>query len=108
MTRSSFVYDPVSKTMVNKDQFRLSLGLPLRVSFLADLPDFVSPIDGKLYSGRAGLREHNKRHDVVSNADLVGLPTLTNASDQRSSEQRRSDAANRKQLIINEVSRHYR
>ena len=41
-----------------------------------DLPDFVSPIDGKTYSGRAGLREHCAKHDVVPTADLAGLPPL--------------------------------
>lgn len=41
----------------------------------ADLPDFVSPIDGKTYSGRAGLRDHCARHNVVPTADLKGLPT---------------------------------
>lgn len=41
-----------------------------------DLPEFVSPIDGKTYSGRAGLREHCARHNVVPTADLAGLPTL--------------------------------
>ena len=40
-----------------------------------DEGEFVSPIDGKVYCGRAGMREHNKRHDVVNNRDLVGLPT---------------------------------
>lgn len=39
-----------------------------------DLPDFVSPIDGKQYSGRTGLREHCARHNVVPTADLAGLP----------------------------------
>ncbi len=47
------------------------------VMFAGDLPDFKSPIDGKTYSGRAGLREHNKRHNVVPNAELKGLPPLT-------------------------------
>ena len=41
---------------------------------MADIPDFVSPIDGKVVSGRAALREHCKRHDVVPTADLAGLP----------------------------------
>jgi hypothetical protein len=41
---------------------------------LPDLPDFVSPIDGKTYSGRAGLRDHCARHDVVPTAELKGLP----------------------------------
>lgn len=41
---------------------------------MPDLPDFVSPIDGKRYSGRAGLREHCAKHNVVPTADLAGLP----------------------------------
>ncbi len=41
---------------------------------MADLPDFVSPIDGKVYSGRAGMRDHCARHDVVPTRDLAGLP----------------------------------
>ena len=41
-----------------------------------DLPDFVSPLDGKLYSGRVGLREHCAKHNVVPTSDLAGLPTL--------------------------------
>lgn len=44
------------------------------VRVLPDLPDFVSPIDGKQYSGRAGMREHCTRHNVVPVADLAGLP----------------------------------
>lgn len=39
-----------------------------------DIPDFVSPIDGSVVSGRAGLREHCRRHDVVPTAELAGLP----------------------------------
>lgn len=74
---------------------------------LPDLPDFVSPIDQKRYSGRAGLREHCKRHDVVPNADLKGLPMLTAQSDQRTPEQRRASMEHRKQTIIHEVNRHY-
>lgn len=43
-------------------------------AILADTPAFVSPIDGTVVSGRAALREHCKRHDVVPTADLAGLP----------------------------------
>lgn len=43
-------------------------------AILGDLPDFVSPIDGSVVRGRAGLREHCKKHDVVPTADLKGLP----------------------------------
>jgi hypothetical protein len=46
------------------------------VAFIPDLPDFVSPIDGKCYSGRAGMREHCAVHDVVPTRDLAGLPTV--------------------------------
>lgn len=44
------------------------------VTVYGDLPDFVSPIDGKTYSGRAGMREHCLKHNVVPTADLKGLP----------------------------------
>ena len=41
---------------------------------MGDIPDFVSPIDGSVVSGRAGLREHCKKHHVVPTAELKGLP----------------------------------
>jgi len=44
---------------------------------MGDIPDFVSPIDGSVVSGRAGLREHCKKHHVVPTADLKGLPPKT-------------------------------
>jgi len=75
---------------------------------MGDLPDFVSPIDQKLYSGRAGLRDHCARHDVVPNADLKGLPTLMSNSDMRSREQKRASAEQRKQMVIQQVNKHYR
>jgi hypothetical protein len=50
------------------------------VTFMPDLPDFVSPIDRKLYRGRAGMREHNAKHNVVPTADLKGLPFKTTAT----------------------------
>jgi hypothetical protein len=36
---------------------------------MGDIPDFVSPIDGRIVHGRAGLRAHNKEHDVTNAAD---------------------------------------
>ena len=77
-------------------------------NIMPDLPDFVSPIDGKLYSGRRGLRDHCDRHHVVPNADLKGLPTLTANSDQRRPEDVRKDKAARKEQIIRLVNSHYR
>jgi len=49
-------------------------GLSRTATVMGDLPDFVSPIDGSVVSGRAGLREHCKKHHVVPTADLKGLP----------------------------------
>ena len=40
-----------------------------------DIPDFVSPIDGSTVRGRAGMREHCKKHDVVPTQELSGLRT---------------------------------
>lgn len=75
---------------------------------LGDLPDFVSPIDGRLYSGRAGLREHNRRHDVVPNADLKGLPVMQTNSDFRRPEEVRADKAARKEQIIRLANQYIR
>ena len=33
-------------------------------TIMPDAPDFVSLIDGSVVSGRAGVREHEKRHGV--------------------------------------------
>lgn len=78
------------------------------VIFMPDLPDFVSPIDGKHYSGRAGMRDHCARHDVVPNEELKGLKPLQYNSDMRTPEQRRASEQHRKEVIINAVNRYYR
>lgn len=49
-------------------------GLGRAATVMGDIPDFVSPIDGSVVSGRAGLREHCKKHHVVPTAELKGLP----------------------------------
>ena len=46
-------------------------------AIIPDEGSFTSPIDGLIYTGRAGMREHNRKHDVVNNRDLAGLPYLT-------------------------------
>jgi hypothetical protein len=77
-------------------------------AIFGDLPDFVSPIDGRSYSGRRGLREHCDRHSVVPNADLKGLPVLTTNSETRSQQEIRRDKAARKEQVIRLVNQHYR
>lgn len=107
MTRQSFVWCPVRKDLIPKDEYHSlqprSGGVP---TILPDLPDFVSPIDGKAYSGRAGLREHCVRHNVVPNAELKGLPPLQLNSDMRDPSRVKQDRAARKQQIINLVNAH--
>ena len=43
-------------------------------SIIPDVPDFVSPIDRTIVKGRAGIRDHCARHDVVPTQELKGLP----------------------------------
>ena len=106
MARTSWIYPTDGSPPYEKGTYHASL--PSGVMVMPDLPDFVSSVDGKLYSGRAGLREHNLRNNVVCNADLKGLPVLTTSSDQRTPEQRREYAQTRKQVIIDQVNRHWR
>jgi len=42
-----------------------------RLMLMPDLPDFVSPVDGKVVHGRSGLREHNLRHGVTNTSDFT-------------------------------------
>lgn len=64
--RKTFVYDPVSKEMVEKTfQYREH-----GVMVMPDIADFVSPIDGKVVHGRKSLREHNLQHNVTNAADF--------------------------------------
>lgn len=106
MTRQTWVYPLNGGEPVLKEDYHPSS--PAGCTILPDLPDFVSPIDGKRYSGRAGLRTHCALHNVVPNADLKGLPTLTATGDRRSESQRKQDRAARKEQIINLVNTNYR
>jgi len=70
---------------------------------MGDLPDFVSPVDGSVVSGRAGLREHNLRNNVVNTADLAGLPNLTMTSDMRTSSEKKRSAEQRRESIARQL-----
>ena len=72
---------------------------------MGDLPDFVSPVDGSIVSGRASLREHDLRNNVVNTLDLAGLPNMTMNTDIRSSSEKRRDADHRKETIARQLYR---
>jgi len=79
MSRKGWIYTPDGRVIEKgtEEHYEYLGNRSTGVAFVPDEGDFVSPIDQKVYSGRAGMREHNKRHNVVNNRDLVGLPTLT-------------------------------
>lgn len=72
---------------------------------MPDLPDFVSIIDGKTYSGRRGLREHCERHNVVPTADLKGLPAKTSTFKYELPKAEREET---KRFIAHQVNKYYR
>jgi hypothetical protein len=71
MARKSYVQ--IDGRLYDKDSLCGS-GASGAPAILGDLPDFVSPIDGQVVSGRAGLRDHCRRHGVVPTEELKGLP----------------------------------
>ena len=96
--KSSWVYDKELGKLVPKDEFyQNKQGIGFMV--IPDLPSFVSPIDNKVYSGRAGMREHCKIHDVVPTSELKGLPPKPAVME------RQSDRAAIRQTLINEFNR---
>lgn len=76
--RKTYVYDPISKEMVEKGYAAVERGILV----VSDLPDFVSPVDRKVVRGRAGLREHDRRHGTTNIADFK--ETWAKAEAQRS------------------------
>jgi hypothetical protein len=102
MTREVWVYPANGSDPVRKEDYRPTPQVG-QFTVMPDLPDFQSPIDGKRYSGRAGMREHNIKHNVVPTADLAGLPTTKPAYNPSSRER-----AERKQGIINLVNQHWK
>lgn len=85
MTRKAWVYTPDGRC--------LEKGSPEHAQYLgeqnggplvfADEGEFVSPIDRKVYSGKAGMREHNRIHGVINNRDLAGLPIMRSATEYK-------------------------
>ena len=78
MARRSFVQIGGKLYERGVDQIpELDAGQGRTHAVMGDIPDFVSPIDGSVVRGRAGMREHCKKHHVVPTADLKGLPPKT-------------------------------
>ena len=101
MTRRSWVF--INGEMIPKEDYH-DPG-PTHRGVMPDLPDFVSPIDGKSYSGRTGMREHNARHNVVPTADLSGLPVRSMNQPLQLSKQ---EKAVRKEALIHAVNTHWK
>lgn len=72
MTRKSYVQ--IGGKLYDKAELSAQESGSSAPAIRGDIPDFVSSIDGSLVSGRAGLREHCRKHNVVPTADLAGLP----------------------------------
>lgn len=64
--RRTYVYDEKLKKLVPKEEFQRELG----VLVMPDLEDFVSPVDGRIVHGRAGLRLHDKELGTTNVADF--------------------------------------
>lgn len=70
-----------------------------------DEGDFISPIDRKVYSGKEGMRQHNARHDVVNNRDLVGLATGVNQTGKGPAPESTRQRQERRQAIYDAAMR---
>lgn len=79
MSRRGWIYTPDGRVIEKgtAEHAEYLSGKSQTFMIAPDEGSFVSPIDRKVYSGRAGMREHNRIHNVVNNRDLVGLPPLT-------------------------------
>lgn len=66
---------------------------------VGDLPDFVSPVDGTVVHGRAGLREHDRRHGTTNIADYKETWAKKLAQRAEMSQNGVSDPRRKEQII---------
>lgn len=69
MSRKSFVYCEIRKKLVPKEEF-FTEEVGRAPMIMPDLPDILSSVDGKVIHGRAGMRVHNKMHNVTFTEDF--------------------------------------
>ena len=74
-------------------------------AIFGDNARFVSPIDGAVVEGRAAMREHCRRHDVVPNQELKGLKPRTFGGGVTVSQQERETRKRIMHQIVDQ--RHY-
>lgn len=104
--RKTYHYDPVTKEMVEGASPRRG---STSIQVMGDIPDVLSPIDGRIIHGRAGMRAHNKEHNVTNMADFKDQ--WANAEKQRASMytgDTKFDQARRREKIIQAVEKHYK
>lgn len=71
MPKKSYVFCPVRKELIPKDQFYAEEYARDRGPIICpDIQDFVSSVDGSIIHGRSGLREHNRRNGVTFAEDF--------------------------------------
>ena len=86
-TRRTYVYDETLKRLVEKSVETRVFG----VLAVGDLPDFISPVDGSIVNGRAGLREHDRRNGTTNVADYTETWAKRQAQREAFSEGRLND-----------------
>lgn len=86
-----------------------SEGHSFGLMIMPDIPDFVSPVDGRVVHGRRGLREHNKELGVTNVEDY------TNEWKEKAKERARFfsgdptyDRKERLRAVIDAVDKHTR
>ena len=70
MAKSSWVVNPEPPyNLIPKHEYQR----PVKAGYhiMPDMPDFVSPIDGKIVRGRKGYRNHCKEHKVTNSSDYT-------------------------------------
>ena len=98
--RKSWVYCPKAKKLVPKEDFLVDLG----VMIMADLPDVLSPVTGKVIHGRSGMRNHNKDNNVTFTEDFREQ-WAQQAKDRAAVFEGKSDKNGRRRAIAETIDR---
>ena len=65
--RKTWVQHPITHKLIPKEDYVRPTNMH---AIHGDIDPFISPVDGTVISSRKALQEHNRRHGVVSQAEM--------------------------------------
>ena len=90
--------------LIPKDEYRGNNVRGIAPTIMGDIEPFISPVDGRLVTGRAALRVHNREHGVTNSADY-SPEYFKQRTEERIAKQARQGKTERIELIKRQLEK---